>query len=74
MPHNLINSLEKNIEQILENRHNDSCLTAITTNIPYNILPESIRASNCKTVYIYQNIKDVVVSYYQAQCGYIKYP
>ncbi|KAJ0837224.1 putative quercetin-3-sulfate 4'-sulfotransferase [Helianthus annuus] len=74
MPHNLIPSLEKNIEQILENRHNNSCLTAITSNIPYNILPESIRASNCKIVYIYRNIKDVIVSYYHFLCGIHKVP
>ncbi|KAI7755061.1 hypothetical protein M8C21_006528 [Ambrosia artemisiifolia] len=69
MPHDCIPSLEKNIEQILENRHNNSCVTPIATHLPYNLLPESIRASNCKIVYIYRNVKDVIVSFYHFLCG-----
>ncbi|MFS8015687.1 putative quercetin-3-sulfate 4'-sulfotransferase [Helianthus anomalus] len=75
IPHNCIPSLEKNIEQILENRHIDnSCITPIATHLSYNLLPESIRASNCKIVYIYRDIKDVIVSYYHFMLGRLNVP
>ncbi|MFS8027118.1 putative quercetin-3-sulfate 4'-sulfotransferase [Helianthus anomalus] len=75
MPHNLIPSLEKNIEQILENRHIDnSYITPIATHLPCNLLPESIQASNCKIVYIYRDVKDVIVSFYHFLCGIHKVP
>lgn len=69
MPHDCIPFLTRDIEQILENSHNNSCITPIATHLPYNLLPESIRASNCKIVYMYRNVKDVIVSYYHFMCG-----
>lgn len=61
MPHKCILTLEMDLEQILEtNRPN----VPISTHIPYKSLPTSILASNCKIVYIYRNLKDVIVSYY----------
>ncbi|KAI7755065.1 hypothetical protein M8C21_006532, partial [Ambrosia artemisiifolia] len=61
MPHDCIPFLSRDIEHILENRHNNSsCITPIATHLPYNLLPESIRASNCKIVYMYRNVKDVI--------------
>ncbi|MFS8027132.1 putative quercetin-3-sulfate 4'-sulfotransferase [Helianthus anomalus] len=64
MPHNCIPTLDKEIEQIIETHSNTSRFAPIATHLPYNSLPESIRASNCKIVYIYRNVKDVIVSYY----------
>ncbi|KAK1422376.1 hypothetical protein QVD17_25461 [Tagetes erecta] len=62
-PHKCIPFLESDFEQIEENQKN-SCFTPIATHFPYPALPESILASNCKIVYIYRNMKDVIVSYY----------
>ncbi|KAJ0679948.1 putative quercetin-3-sulfate 4'-sulfotransferase [Helianthus annuus] len=63
MPHECIPLLEKDLEQIEEN-HKNSCFPLVATHLPYNSLPESILSSNCKIVYIYRNIKDVIVSHY----------
>ncbi|XP_076897002.1 flavonol 4'-sulfotransferase-like [Bidens hawaiensis] len=61
MPHKCVPSLERDFEQIREtNRPN----VPIATHMPYKSLPESILASNCKIVYIYRNLKDVIVSCY----------
>ncbi|KAI3738768.1 hypothetical protein L2E82_28911 [Cichorium intybus] len=61
LPHDCIPFLENHVEKIKENR---SDLPLLATHLPYSCLPKSIIASNCKIVYIYRNIKDVLVSYY----------
>ncbi|KAF5821928.1 putative quercetin-3-sulfate 4'-sulfotransferase [Helianthus annuus] len=38
MPHNCIPTLERSVEQILENHHKNSCFAPIVTP-PYNFLP-----------------------------------
>ncbi|GKA46844.1 flavonol 4'-sulfotransferase [Tanacetum coccineum] len=53
----------KDLKQIEEN-HKNSCFPLVATHLPYTCLPKSAIASNCKIVYIYRNIKDVIVSYY----------
>nr|P52836.2 RecName: Full=Flavonol 3-sulfotransferase; Short=F3-ST [Flaveria chlorifolia]AAA33342.2 flavonol 3-sulfotransferase [Flaveria chlorifolia] len=63
MPHDCIPLLEKDLEKIQENQRN-SLYTPISTHFHYKSLPESARTSNCKIVYIYRNMKDVIVSYY----------
>ncbi|KAL9996423.1 putative quercetin-3-sulfate 4'-sulfotransferase [Helianthus debilis subsp. tardiflorus] len=63
LPHNCLPFLEKELEQIVANQKN-SCFAHVATHLPYHSLPESILASNCKMVYIYRNVKDVIVSYY----------
>ncbi|XP_076897003.1 flavonol 4'-sulfotransferase-like [Bidens hawaiensis] len=71
MPHNCILTLERHFEQILENRPN---VPIISTHIPYKSLPKSILASNCKIVYIYRNLKDVIVSFYHFATKMYKVP
>ncbi|MFS8000502.1 putative quercetin-3-sulfate 4'-sulfotransferase [Helianthus anomalus] len=73
MPHECIPLLEKDLEQIEEN-HKNSCFPLVATHFPYNSLPESILSSNCKIVYIYRNIKDVIVSHYHFLREAIKLP
>ncbi|KAJ9565452.1 hypothetical protein OSB04_001418 [Centaurea solstitialis] len=63
MPHECIPFLEKDLEQIEEN-HKNSGFPLLATHLPYTSLPESLVASDCKIVYIYRNIKDVIVSHY----------
>ncbi|KAL8217506.1 hypothetical protein R6Q57_020879 [Mikania cordata] len=63
LPHDCILFLEKDPEKIEENRKN-SFFPPINTHIHYHSLPKSILTSNCKIVYIYRNMKDVLVSYY----------
>ncbi|KAI3760551.1 hypothetical protein L1987_50947 [Smallanthus sonchifolius] len=63
VPHECIPYLEKDLEQIKQNQNNTS-FPLVSTHLPYTLLPNSIIASNCKIVYIYRNIKDVIVSYY----------
>ncbi|KAK1422377.1 hypothetical protein QVD17_25462 [Tagetes erecta] len=64
LPHHCLpNCLELGVERSNENYTNSRFLP-IPTHIPYNSLPQSIIASNCKIVYIYRNMKDVLVSYY----------
>ncbi|KAL9991672.1 putative quercetin-3-sulfate 4'-sulfotransferase [Helianthus debilis subsp. tardiflorus] len=63
MPHECIPFLETDLEQIEEN-HMNSSFPLVGTHLPYNSLPKSILSSNCKIVYIYRNIKDVIVSHY----------
>ncbi|KAL8240759.1 hypothetical protein R6Q59_014114 [Mikania micrantha] len=47
-----------------ENIRKNLSLPLISTHLPYASLPESVISSNCKIVYIYRNIKDVIVSQY----------
>ncbi|GKD60030.1 flavonol 4'-sulfotransferase [Tanacetum coccineum] len=42
----------------------NSSFPVAATHVPYASLPKSVLTSNCKIVYIYRNIKDVVVSHY----------
>ncbi|KAI7732346.1 hypothetical protein M8C21_021263 [Ambrosia artemisiifolia] len=63
MPNECIPLLEKDLEQV-EDNHKNSCFPLVGTHLPYSSLPESILTSNCKIVYIYRNIKDVIVSHY----------
>ncbi|KAL8223003.1 hypothetical protein R6Q57_020402 [Mikania cordata] len=63
LPHDCILFQEKDLEKIEEN-HKNSCFPPINTHIHYHSLPESILSSKCKIVYIYRNMKDVIVSYY----------
>ncbi|XP_076915598.1 flavonol 4'-sulfotransferase-like [Bidens hawaiensis] len=64
LPHNCLPFLEKQLEQIVANQKNNLNTMHVATHLPYNCLPQSILASNCKMVYIYRNVKDVMVSYY----------
>ncbi|KAD2806080.1 hypothetical protein E3N88_39457 [Mikania micrantha] len=59
LPHDCIFFLERDLEKIEENRKN-SCFPPINTHMHYHSLPESILTSNCKIVYIYRNMKDVL--------------
>ncbi|KAL8261705.1 hypothetical protein R6Q59_025754 [Mikania micrantha] len=62
LPHDCVPYLEKDLKQIEENHNTHFPL--VSTHLPYTALPRSIISSNCKIVYIYRNIKDVIVSYY----------
>nr|GEZ71421.1 flavonol 4'-sulfotransferase [Tanacetum cinerariifolium] len=42
----------------------NSSFPVVATHVPYASLPKSVLTSNCKIVYIYHNIKDVVISHY----------
>ncbi|MFS7956292.1 putative flavonol sulfotransferase-like protein [Helianthus anomalus] len=61
--HECVPFLERQVEEIEGNRKNSS-LPLVATHLPYASLPNSVAASNCKIVYIYRNIKDVIVSNY----------
>lgn len=61
LPHDCVPFLENHLEKIQKN-HSD--FPIIATHLPYSSLPESVITSGCKIVYIYRNIKDVLVSYY----------
>ncbi|XP_023772146.1 flavonol 3-sulfotransferase [Lactuca sativa] len=61
LPHDCVLFLENHLAKIKEN---PSDLPLLATHLPYSSLPKSVIASNCKIVYIYRNIKDVLVSYY----------
>ncbi|PWA98785.1 flavonol 4'-sulfotransferase [Artemisia annua] len=58
LPHDCLPILEKTLDRIEDN----SCFPLMSTHIPYTSLPESVLSSNCKIVYIYRNVKDVIVS------------
>ncbi|XP_023744482.1 flavonol 3-sulfotransferase [Lactuca sativa] len=60
-PHDCILFLENRLEKIKEN---PSGLPLLATHLRYSSLPKSVITSNCKIVYMYRNIKDVLVSYY----------
>ncbi|KAK1422379.1 hypothetical protein QVD17_25464 [Tagetes erecta] len=69
-PHDCIPFLEKELAKVEENQKN-SCSLPIATHMHYHCLPDSVITSpdsvvtsNCKIVYIYRNMKDVIVSYY----------
>ncbi|KAK1422378.1 hypothetical protein QVD17_25463 [Tagetes erecta] len=62
-PHHCIPFLEKELAEVEENQKN-SCSLPIATHMHYHCLPDSVVTSNCKIVYIYRNMKDVIVSYY----------
>ncbi|KAD6119744.1 hypothetical protein E3N88_11015 [Mikania micrantha] len=64
LPHDCVPYLEKDLKKIEENRNNSKHFPLVSTHLPYTALPRSIVSSNCKIVYIYRNIKDVIVSYY----------
>nr|P52838.1 RecName: Full=Flavonol sulfotransferase-like [Flaveria bidentis]AAA87399.1 sulfotransferase-like flavonol [Flaveria bidentis] len=61
--HECVPFLERQVEEIEHNRESSS-LPLVATHLPYASLPESVIASNCRMVYIYRNIKDVIVSNY----------
>ncbi|KAL4586120.1 hypothetical protein LXL04_010751 [Taraxacum kok-saghyz] len=61
LPHDCVPFLENHLEKIKENHSN---FPILGTHLPYSSLPKSVIDSNCKIVYIYRNIKDVIVSYY----------
>ncbi|KAK1422375.1 hypothetical protein QVD17_25459 [Tagetes erecta] len=63
LPHRCIPFLEKDLVRI-EESHKNSSFLPVNTHLQYNSLPESIITSNYKIVYIYRNMKDVIVSYY----------
>nr|XP_043636527.1 flavonol sulfotransferase-like [Erigeron canadensis] len=62
-PHDCVHYLESGLEQINEN-HKNSDFPLVATHLPYASLPKSVVDSDCKIVYIYRNIKDVLVSHY----------
>ncbi|XP_071715415.1 flavonol 4'-sulfotransferase-like [Rutidosis leptorrhynchoides] len=70
-PHDCMPFLETDLDLIEENR-NKSPL--ISTHLPYQSLPESTISSNCKIVYIYRNVKDVIVSQFHFLRGIHKLP
>ncbi|GKA01489.1 flavonol 4'-sulfotransferase [Tanacetum coccineum] len=61
MPHECIPFLEKDLKQI-EDNHKNSSFPLVATHLSYTSLPESVISSDCKIVYIYRNIKDVINS------------
>ncbi|GJV31630.1 flavonol 4'-sulfotransferase [Tanacetum coccineum] len=61
----LLTTLPHDILPPLEFHHQkNSSFPVAATHLPYASLPKSVLTSNCKIVYIYRNIKDVVVSHY----------
>ncbi|KAJ9565453.1 hypothetical protein OSB04_001419 [Centaurea solstitialis] len=64
LSHECIPLVEKYVEHIEDNHKNAGSPGLVATHLPYASLPKSFIASNCKIVYIYGNVKDVVVSYY----------
>ncbi|KAL8210935.1 hypothetical protein R6Q57_005372 [Mikania cordata] len=62
--HECVPFLEKSQVEEHENNRKNFTLPLIATHLPYASLPESVISSNCKIVYIYRNIKDVIVSHY----------
>ncbi|PWA63800.1 flavonol 4'-sulfotransferase [Artemisia annua] len=63
LPHALVPFIETELHKIEEN-HKNSSFSLMASHVPYTSLPESVIASECKIVYIYRNIKDVIVSNY----------
>ncbi|PWA77237.1 flavonol 4'-sulfotransferase [Artemisia annua] len=63
LPHAFVPFIETELDKIDEN-HKNSSFSLMASHVPYTSLPESVIASDCKIVYIYRNIKDVVVSNY----------
>ncbi|KAD5961156.1 hypothetical protein E3N88_12629 [Mikania micrantha] len=57
-----------------ENNRKNSGLPLVATHFPYASLPKSVISSNCKIVYIYRNIKDVIVSNYHFRREAFKLP
>ncbi|GKE43159.1 flavonol 4'-sulfotransferase [Tanacetum coccineum] len=55
--------MEKDLKQIKDN-HKNSSFPLVATHLSYTSLPESVISSDCKIVYIYRNIKDVINSSY----------
>ncbi|KAD2806083.1 hypothetical protein E3N88_39460 [Mikania micrantha] len=73
LPHDCIPSLGRtNLEQIQQYQNKSCFTTPISTHLPHHFLPESILTSNCKIVYIYRNMKDVIVSFYHFARGISK--
>ncbi|KAI3678180.1 hypothetical protein L6452_37464 [Arctium lappa] len=64
MPHDCIPLLEHDLKKV-EDNHKNSGFPLVATHLPYSSLPESLVASDCKIVYIYRNVKDVIVSHYR---------
>ncbi|KAD5961182.1 hypothetical protein E3N88_12655 [Mikania micrantha] len=62
--HECVPLLEKAKVVEHENIRKNFNLPLISTHLRYASLPESVFSSNCKIVYIYRNIKDVIVSHY----------
>ncbi|KAD5961169.1 hypothetical protein E3N88_12642 [Mikania micrantha] len=62
--HECVPLLEKAQVVERENIRKNFNLPLISTHLRYASLPESVFSSNCKIVYIYRNIKDVIVSHY----------
>ncbi|MFS7923934.1 putative quercetin-3-sulfate 4'-sulfotransferase [Helianthus anomalus] len=52
----------------------NSSLSLVATHLPYASLPRSVIGSNCKIVYIYRNIKDVMISHYHFMRESLKLP
>ncbi|XP_071715533.1 flavonol 4'-sulfotransferase-like [Rutidosis leptorrhynchoides] len=66
-PHDFVPNLDVDLEKIEANGNNDSHDSSplmFSSHLPYTCLPESIISSNCKIVYVYRNVKDVIVSHY----------
>ncbi|KAI7744386.1 hypothetical protein M8C21_013839 [Ambrosia artemisiifolia] len=57
-----------------ENNQRNSSFSLVATHLPYASLPRSVIASNCKMVYIYRNIKDVMISHYHLMRESLKLP
>ncbi|XP_071700931.1 flavonol 3-sulfotransferase-like [Rutidosis leptorrhynchoides] len=66
-PHDVIPSIEEDLEKINKVNRNELTSSAplmMSSHLPYTCLPESVISSNCKIIYIYRNVKDVIVSHY----------
>ncbi|KAK9059282.1 hypothetical protein SSX86_021901 [Deinandra increscens subsp. villosa] len=46
----------------------------VATHLPYASLPRSVTASDCKIVYIYRNVQDVMVSHYHLMRESLRLP
>ncbi|KAI3678181.1 hypothetical protein L6452_37465 [Arctium lappa] len=64
LPHECIPLLEHDLEKVEDNHNNAGLFPLVATHLPYTSLPESLVASDCKIVYIYRDVKDVIVSHY----------
>ncbi|KAI3808733.1 hypothetical protein L1987_24692 [Smallanthus sonchifolius] len=73
LAHECVPYLERPLEEF-EDAIKNSSISLLASHLPYASLPESVAASNCKIVYIYRNVKDVIVSWYHFLREIVKVP
>ncbi|KAL9237879.1 hypothetical protein vseg_012376 [Gypsophila vaccaria] len=77
-PHELVYSLESNVYDdtcVYPRPHQLSELPSprlLSTHLPYTSLPESIKTSNCRIIYISRNPLDMLVSFYYFSINIIR--